>query len=169
MKLIMKRMALANMCMLLLAGLSTGCSEPENPDTPSGKKATISVSLSSVSFPAEGGEQRIIITTNQTDWDAYSTAQWCYITNDGVDLIISAFANNSSDPMPEAKVVIEVGEGDNTASTTTTVNQLGKEWTESASVTTDGGTIKTDGLSIVFPPSTFTATADVKIGGEGRR
>jgi len=76
-----------------------------------------------VVFPAEGGIREIVVSTDQSDWDAVCDQSWCRIAREENRLTVSAEPNRTTAPRPLATVTVTAGLPPHAISTAIKVSQ----------------------------------------------
>lgn len=112
----MKNSLVVLLCLGMVA-LFAACNPKEDP-------ASVAVDKNSVTLPAAGGSEEIIVETNRPAWSADRPAgdDWCTLKQDGNKLTISAAAYEGGSPK-RTTVTVKAGEGGDTDTKTIKVSQ----------------------------------------------
>ncbi len=78
----MKKILLYGICALSVCLM--GCSDDDTPEQLPDPELTLAPD-SPITFPAEGGNVEITVTTNMDTWKAKSDQTWCTVTSGGVN------------------------------------------------------------------------------------
>lgn len=76
----MKKILLYGICALSVCLM--GCSDDDTPEQLPDPELTLAPD-SPITFPAEGGNVEITVTTNMDTWKAKSDQTWCTVTSGG--------------------------------------------------------------------------------------
>ncbi len=121
----MKKILLYGICALSVCLM--GCSDDDTPEQLPDPELTLAPD-SPITFPAEGGNVEITVTTNMDTWKAKSDQTWCTVTSGGGKFTVSAVENETLEPMPAATVTVTATSGERTISKKLQVSQeAGKE------------------------------------------
>lgn len=99
----MKRVLFILMPMLMFSG----CGKEDNEPT---VEPTLSIVPVAISFTAQAAESHdVVVTTNQSSWDAVSSQTWCTVTKGNGKFTVRAIANTSTSSPAPAVITVTAG------------------------------------------------------------